>query len=65
MQNAIFVFMPAAIGILLGLRLVQLLERRVARGWLVGAGFVLLIASFFCLALVVPFGAHARRRRHR
>lgn len=55
-QNAIFVFLPAAIGILLGLRLVQLLERRVARGFLVGAGFVLLIASFFCLALVVPFG---------
>lgn len=56
-QNAIFVFMPAALGVLLGLRLVQLLERRVQRGWLVGAGFILLIASFFCLALVVPLGA--------
>ena len=56
-ENAIFVFMPAALGVLLGLRLVQLLERRVRRGWLVGAGFILLIASFFCLALVVPLGA--------
>jgi Na+/melibiose symporter-like transporter len=55
-QNAIFVFLPAAIGILLGLRLVQLLERRVARGWLVGSGFALLLVSFFGLALVVPAG---------
>ena len=55
-QNAIFVFAPAAIGILLGLRLVQMLESRVRRGWLVGIGFALVMASFFCLALIVPFG---------
>jgi Na+/melibiose symporter-like transporter len=56
-QNAIFVFAPAAVGILAGLRLVQLLERRVRRSQLVGAGFVLVVASFFMLSLVVPLGA--------
>jgi MFS family permease len=55
-QNAIYVFLPAAIGILAGLRLVHMLERRVPRGWLVGVGFGLLMTSFFCLALVKPFG---------
>ncbi|MBI4571166.1 MAG: MFS transporter [Chloroflexi bacterium] len=54
-RNAIFVFLPAAAGIIAGLRLVHLLERRVARGWLVGAGFGLLAASFVCLGLTVPF----------
>jgi hypothetical protein len=55
-QNAIFVFAPAAIGVVLGLRLVQMIERRVRREWLVGAGFVFVIASFFGLSLVVPLG---------
>jgi len=55
-QNAIFVFAPAAIGVVLGLRLVQILEKRVRRGWLVGAGFVLVMTSFFSLALVIPLG---------
>ena len=54
-RNAIFVFLPAAIGVVAGLRLVQWLERRVAQGWLVGAGFGLLAASFACLALTRPF----------
>jgi MFS family permease len=53
-RNAIFVFLPAAIGIVAGLRLVHLLERRIARGWLVGVGFGLLAASFTGLGLVVP-----------
>ena len=56
-QNAVFVFLPAALGILAGLRLVQWLEWRLARGWLVGGGFSLLMASFVCLALTRPFGA--------
>ena len=54
-RNAIFVFLPAAIGIVAGLRLVQWLERRLAQGWLVGVGFGLLVASFACLALTEPF----------
>ena len=54
-RNAIFVFLPAAIGVVAGLRLVQWLERRLAQGWLVGAGFGLLVASFACLALTGPF----------
>ncbi len=54
-QNAIFVFLPAAIGIVAGLRLVQLLERWMPKAWLVGVGFVLLVVSFACLAFTVPF----------
>jgi MFS family permease len=54
MRNAIFVFLPAALGILAGLRLVQWLERRLPKGWLVGTGFSLLAASFIGLALVKP-----------
>ena len=55
-RNAIYVFLPAAGGILAGLRLVHLLERRVPKGWLVGVGFCLLLASFLCLTLTKPFG---------
>ena len=55
-RNAIYVFLPAAAGILAGLRLVHLLERRLPKGWLVGAGFCLLIASFLCLTLTEAFG---------
>lgn len=55
-RNAIYVFMPAAIGIVVGLRLVHWLERYVPKGSLVGAGFALLAASFVGLALVVPLG---------
>ena len=54
-RNAIFVFLPAAAGIVAGLRLVHWLERQVPKGWLVGAGFPLLAASFVGLALTVPF----------
>lgn len=55
-RNAVFVFLPAALGILAGLRLVHLLERRLPKGWLVGAGFGLVLASLFCLTLTVPLG---------
>lgn len=56
-RNAIFVFLPAAVGILAGLRLVQWLEHRLPRGVLVGCGFALLMAAYACLALTRPFGA--------
>jgi MFS family permease len=54
-QNAIYVFLPAALGILAGLRLVHVLERRLAKGWVVGAGFGLLCVSLMCLSLTTPF----------
>ena len=70
-RNAVFVFLPAAIGVLAGLRLVQWLERRIEKWWLVGAGFGLLAASFICLALtttiaamlegMIPFGETSAR----
>jgi DHA3 family macrolide efflux protein-like MFS transporter len=53
-RNAIFVFLPAALGILAGLRLVQWLERRLPKVSLVGAGFGLLTASLVGLMLVKP-----------
>ena len=56
-RNAVFVFLPAGIGVLAGLRLVQWLERRIEKWWLVGAGFGLLAASFICLALTTTFAA--------
>ena len=56
-QNAIFVFSPAAVGVLAGLRLVQWLERRVQKAWLVGLGFGLFSVFLACLALTRPFGA--------
>ena len=56
-RNSIFVFLPAAVGIFAGLRLVQWLEHRVAKTWLLGIGFVLLVASLACIALVQPLGA--------
>ncbi len=55
-RNAIYVFLPAAIGIFAGLRLVHMLERRLPKGWIVGAGFGLLVASFMCLAFTKAFG---------
>ena len=56
-RNAIFIFLPAAAGIVAGLRLVHLLERRIQKQWLVGAGFVLLATAFVCMALTKPFGS--------
>lgn len=55
-RNSIFVFLPAAVGIVAALRLVPLLERRVPKVWLVGAGFGLLAVSFACIALTPSFG---------
>ncbi len=56
-QNGIFVFMPAALGVLAGLRLVQWLDRRLSPAWLVGGGFVLLAASLLLLTFVRPMAA--------
>lgn len=53
--NAIFVFLPAAFGVLAGLRLVQWLEFRLPQGWVVGAGFLLLAAAFLGLSLTAFF----------
>ena len=55
-KHSIFVFLPAAVGVLAGLRLVQWLEHRLAKVWLVGTGFGLLTAAFVGLALVKPLG---------
>jgi MFS family permease len=54
-QNSIYVFLPAAIGIVAGLRLVGMLERRAPKMWLASAGFLLFMASLTGLALTQPF----------
>jgi MFS family permease len=54
-QNAIFVFLPAALGIFAGLRLVHVFERRMPKGWIAGAGFCMLMTSFACLAFTNAF----------
>ncbi len=54
-RNAIFVFLPAALGAVVGLRLVQLLERWMPKAWLVGVAFALLAVSFGGLSLTIPF----------
>jgi Na+/melibiose symporter-like transporter len=56
-QNSVYVFLPSAIGIVLGLRLVGVLERRVAKMWLTTAGFLLFMASLACLTLTTPTAA--------
>ncbi len=54
-QNSIFVFLPAAIGIVAGLRLVEALERWIPKVWLGTAGFAFFMASLTGLALTRPF----------
>ena len=55
-RNAIYIFLPAALGIVTGLRVVHWMERRASMAWLVGAGFALLVLSFLGLAMTRPFG---------
>lgn len=50
-KNAIYLYLPAALGIVAGLRAVHLLERRIPRGWLVGGGFALLMTAFAGLGM--------------
>jgi len=51
-ENAIYVFAPAAAGILLGLRLVDWLTRQVSKAWVVTAGFVMVVLSMVAMAMV-------------
>jgi hypothetical protein len=56
-QNAIYVFLPAAIGILAGLRTVSTLEKRAPKMWLTAAGFLLFMAALAGLGLTRPLAA--------
>ncbi|HEY8491709.1 MAG TPA: MFS transporter [Dehalococcoidia bacterium] len=49
-ENAVYVFAPAALGVLLGLRLVPALARRAGTPALVSAGFALFVAGLAALA---------------
>jgi MFS family permease len=51
-ENAVYVFAPAAVGIFLGLRLVDWLNRRVSKSLLVTTGFILVVFFMVTLALV-------------
>ena len=51
-ENAVYVFAPAAIGIFLGLRLVDWLSRHVSKPLLVTVGFLLVVLCLVTLALV-------------
>jgi hypothetical protein len=53
-QNSIYLLLPAALGILAGLRVVGLLERRAPKMWLTTIGFLLFMASLTGLALTRP-----------
>ena len=56
-ENLIFVFSPAAIGLLLGLRLVGRLERFLGKGRTVSVGFALLTLALLSFGLVGKLGA--------
>jgi MFS family permease len=66
-ENSIYVFAPAAVGIFLGLRLVEWMTHQVSKSWVVTWGFTLVVISLVALALVPqtagflegqnPFGA--------
>ncbi len=51
-RNAIFVFAPAGLGILAGLRLVEWMARRLPRSWLVGGAFGLFVGALAALGMV-------------
>ena len=51
-ENAVYVFAPAAIGIFLGLRLVDWLSHRISKPVLVTCGFLLVVFCLVTLALV-------------
>jgi MFS family permease len=51
-ENAIFVLMPAALGIIAGLRLVEWMSRRMSRGWLMGGAFGLLVGGLVAMGMV-------------
>ena len=51
-ENAIYVFAPAAGGIVLGLRLVDWLTQQVSKSWVVTAGFIMVVLSMVAMAMV-------------
>jgi MFS family permease len=51
-ENAIYVFAPGAVGIFLGLRLVEWLTQQISKSWVVTWGFILVVISLLGLALV-------------
>jgi MFS family permease len=51
-ENAIYVFAPAAVGVFIGLRVVDWLTHQVSKSWVVTWGFVLVVVSLVALALV-------------
>jgi MFS family permease len=51
-ENAIYVFAPAAVGVFIGLRVVDWLTRQVSKSWVVTWGFILVVVSLVALALV-------------
>jgi MFS family permease len=51
-ENAIYVFAPASIGIVLGLRVVDWLTHQISKSWVVTVGFILVVLSTVALAMV-------------
>jgi MFS family permease len=51
-ENVVFVFSPAAIGVLLGLRMVGWLEGHVDKGKILASGFLLLVVAFLAFGFV-------------
>ncbi len=51
-ENAVYVFAPAAVGILVGLRLVDWLTHQVNKAWVVAAGFAMVVSCMVAMAMV-------------
>ena len=51
-ENAIYVFAPATLGIILGLRVVDWLTHQVSKSWVVTTGFILVVLSTVAMAMV-------------
>ncbi len=52
-DNIVFIFAPGAIGIFLGLRLVNALSRVIGKGWALALGFAFFVVSLLVFGLVV------------
>ena len=51
-ENAIYVFAPAAVGGIVGLRLVDWLTHQVSKSWVLTGGFILVVLSMAAMAMV-------------
>lgn len=51
-ENAIYVFAPAAVGVVLGLRLVDWLTHQMSKSAVVTAGFIMVVLSMVAMAMV-------------